>query len=57
MSHINLKIYMLSFKYMSCDTGTIFEAMILVFFQIGSVSGHEGIVYVIFMLCFWAYLC
>lgn len=56
-SHINLKIYTLSFKYISYDTGTIFEAMILVFSQIGTVYGHWGNVCIIFMHCFWAYLC
>lgn len=39
-SLINLKIYMLSFKYVSYDTGTIFEVMILVFFHIGDVYGY-----------------
>lgn len=39
-SLINLKIYMLSFKYVSYDTGAVFEAMILVFSHIGAVYGH-----------------
>jgi len=39
----------------SYDTGTIFEAMIVVFSQIGTVYGHWGNVS-IFMHYFWAYL-
>lgn len=39
-SVINLKIYMLNFKYMPCDTGTIFEAMVLVFSHKGALHGH-----------------
>lgn len=39
-SLINLKIYVLSFQYVSCDTGTIFEVMVLVFSHEGAVYGH-----------------
>lgn len=39
-SFINLKIDMLSFKYVSCDTGIIFEAMVLVFSHKSAVYGH-----------------
>lgn len=39
-SHTHLKIYTQSSKYMSYDTGTLFEAIILVFSWIGAVYGH-----------------
>lgn len=57
MSHITVNIYIYWILNISLVTGTIFEAMTLVFFQIGSVYGHKGSMYVIFMHCFWAYLC
>lgn len=39
-SLINLKIYMLSFKHVPCDAGTIFEVMVLVFSHKGAVCGY-----------------
>lgn len=41
-SLINLKIYVLSFQYVSCDTGAIFEVMVLVFSHEGAVYGRWG---------------